>query len=340
MPFTNSPNMGLPIPGISQEPGPQYAQDVNQALLVLDSHTHAPGNGVQIGAQGINLTSDLAFNVNNATTVRSVRFVSTTASSGTDIGCIYVKGVDLFYNDLNANNIRITQNGGLSTTATFIGLLSTTAIVSANGNAPATSGFIRMNNNLDYLAWRNAANNADDKLYFDSSDALNIVGPAYNLVLPNAVSTSAMPVIQSTLGVLTANSQLTRPMLPVVGQQTGSVGSFNGASSAVILPFITAAPITTTGRPVMCVLQATSTGGGSYWTTTGDGANFYFFRNSNRLCQHALQTLSVGSSAQQLPVNFMFVDTPPSSTYTYSMQYNSLTGTMHLQNAILMVYEL
>lgn len=184
--FTNSANMGMPIPNSLNEPGPQYANDVNQCLNILDGHTHAPGLGVQIGSLGLNLQSDLSFNVVNATNLRSVRFISTTASSGTDIGCIYVKGVDLFYNDLNANVVRITNNGGLASTGANISVISTTAIISATGPNPATSGFIRMNNNTDFVSWRNAANNADDKIWFDSSDNFNLVGNG--IVNPAAIN--------------------------------------------------------------------------------------------------------------------------------------------------------
>lgn len=250
MGFINSPYMRLPIPNVGNENGPQYATDVNQCLTTIDQHNHGPGSGVPIGSQGINIQSDLSFNIQNATNLRTVRFVATTATSGTDVGCLYMKGVDLYFNDGSANNIRITQSGGLSTSATFIGLIQTTAIVSAAGPTPATSGFIRMNNNTDFVSWRNAANNADNTLYSDSSNNLQYIAPgpvagvggggiqawnfrfpdagnngkvvtvqapfgtsAYTLTLPPQPSTALAPVFMSSSGSLTTAGQITGNMM-------------------------------------------------------------------------------------------------------------------------------
>lgn len=235
--FTNSPNMGFPLPTVSNEPGPQFAQDVNQALSVIDSHTHSPGNGLPIGSQSININTDLSFNITNATNLRTVRFVSTTASSGTDVGCVYVRGVDLFYNDLNANPVRITQNGGLSTTATFIGSISTTAITSANGGIVATSGFIRMDNNTDFLAWRDAANNADDKIYFDNTDSFNIIGQGYNFKFPSIATSATSPLGWSPNGSVVVNP----PNVSFAGkavQESGNnivVSNTNAANSLAVV---------------------------------------------------------------------------------------------------------
>lgn len=369
MSFTNSPNMNFPVPSVANEPGPQYANDINQALMTLDGHNHNPGFGVPIGSQGLNLLTDLTFNINNATSLRTARFISTTATSGTDIGCVYVKGVDLFYNDLNANVVRITQNGGLASTATFIGNISTTAITSAAGPTPATSGFIRMNNNSDFVSWRNAANNADDRIYFDNNDNLRVIGnvnggvttyglnlldqvagkqvlitsinntSAYTATFPTNPPTSSMPISMSVSGGLTSQA-ITRPQLPNVGQ---IISQSCGAYTSTTASYLTVGPnfctISTNGRPVMCIVQPDGTNNDSSFSNSGNftGISFRVLRNTTLV---ARTEYSVASNTN-IPPNLMFMDLPTaSSSYTYYFQMNANGALASVLNTVLAVYEL
>ncbi len=148
---TISPNMNLPIPVVGTDPGPDWATNIVACLNIIDAHAHVPNtSGVQITPSGINITADLPFNGNNGTLFRSVRF-STQLSPialGADIDCVYVSGVDLYYNDGNGNQIRITQSGSVTgSTGTITGLPSGTASASYAGgtftfqkatNTPAT----------------------------------------------------------------------------------------------------------------------------------------------------------------------------------------------------------
>lgn len=125
-----SPNMNLTIPVTGQEVGPDWANDLNNSLSVVDAHNHAPGSGVLINPNGMNINSDLAFNLNNATLLRSARFSPQTValSNPADIGCLYEAGVDLYYNDGSGNQIRITQSGSVAgSSGTITGLPSGTA---------------------------------------------------------------------------------------------------------------------------------------------------------------------------------------------------------------------
>lgn len=229
MSFTSTPNMQMPLPTVSGEAGPQFATDVNQCLSILDNHSHNPGQGVPIGSQGISLQTDLSFNTVNAINLRTTRYVSTTATSGTDVGCVYVRGIDLYFNDLNGNVVRITQSGGLSSTAQFIGSISTTAITSAAGPTPASSGFVRMNNNTDFVSWRNSSNNADDKVYFDNTDAFVIVGGAIKVT--SFASTGTQGLTVNSAGLISARSNI-QPNPTVL---TSGTGSYNPPSSALYL---------------------------------------------------------------------------------------------------------
>ncbi len=376
MPFVNSPNMGFPVPGIATEPGPQYATDINQALLTIDSHDHSPGQGIPIGSQGINLQTDLTFNGMNATTLRTVRFVSTTASSGTDVGCVYVKGVDLFYNDLNANVIRMTLNGGLATTGIFVGVISTTAIISSNAGVPASSGFIRMVNNSDFVSWRNAANSGDDKVYFDSSDVFQVVGTgiqsdtvklrdavggkvvthqavsgssAYNVVWPvnpPLAATSAMPLIMSTSGSLIAQ-RLVRYQLPSAGQQiSNSCATFSTSNTSLTDVTNLSVTLTTTGRPVMVFLQPlnnSATGGIFQLSGTGSGVSggIGFTRDVTDIVYFGLAASAPTNGAWPAG-GFSFLDVPTAGSHTYKAQtkVDNATWTAFVRELTLVAYEL
>ena len=149
--FVTSPNMGLPIPIVGVEPGPQYATDINNALTTIDGHNHTPGNGVQVPTGGININADLPFSSNNATLLRSTRFApqSSTFSLAADVGCLYENGVDLYYRDGNGNNVRITQSGGVSGSPGSI----------ANLTSPATASYVAGNSTF---VWQSAANIASE----------------------------------------------------------------------------------------------------------------------------------------------------------------------------------
>lgn len=130
--FYTSPNMQLTVPVVGVDTGPDWANNINASLTIIDAHTHAPGSGVQITPSGININSDLPFGkTNNATQIRSARFwsqASPIAASGSDLECVYVSGVDLYYNDGSGNQIRITQSGSVAgASGTITGLPSGTA---------------------------------------------------------------------------------------------------------------------------------------------------------------------------------------------------------------------
>jgi hypothetical protein len=128
---TISPNMGMPVPTVGVDPGPDYATNVNASLSIIDSHNHSPGQGVPITPAGININANLAINSNNVTSVRTINYQaqnSPIAASAPDIGCTYVSGVDLYYNDESGNQIRMTQGGAVAGSAgTITGLPSGTA---------------------------------------------------------------------------------------------------------------------------------------------------------------------------------------------------------------------
>lgn len=127
--ITVSPNMNLPMPNVAQALGPAWAQDINACLAAIDSHNHTTGMGVPIPPAGLDINSDLDFQGNNAINMKTVRFIAQAlpiTGASPNLNCVYVAGVDLYYNDSNGNSIQLTKNGSPNAgTGNITGLPST-----------------------------------------------------------------------------------------------------------------------------------------------------------------------------------------------------------------------
>lgn len=108
-----TPNLGLVVPTPGQEPGPAYAIDVSDALVKIDGHTHtgaSNSDGAMIPAAGLNFNADITAQNHNLTSLRSTRF---TNQSGAllgvgDVGCVYERAGDLWYNNAAGVPIQLT----------------------------------------------------------------------------------------------------------------------------------------------------------------------------------------------------------------------------------------
>lgn len=202
MPVNNSPNMNMPIPAVGEEPGPDYAIDVNNSLTIVDGHTHSPGSGVQITPSGINISSDLTFSSNNALSLRTAKFTPQSAplALAGDIGCIYVSGVDLYFNDVNGNQIAITNAGSVAGTSGSI----------ANLVAPASATYVAIGTTFVWQSNVNTPANMDGASYLlrnlaANSKALTLSPPAamgadYTITLPSLPAANNTFLTISTSG--------------------------------------------------------------------------------------------------------------------------------------------
>lgn len=130
-----TPNMNLPNPVPGVDPGIDYAKNNFSSFNQIDQHNHSSGQGVQIQPNGINISSDLPFNSNNATLLKSVRFsalIAPLANTAPNTACLYVSGNELYYNDTTGGNqIQITLNGTVNATSSGISSGTATAAFSA-----------------------------------------------------------------------------------------------------------------------------------------------------------------------------------------------------------------
>lgn len=135
---TLSPNMGLVVPTVGQDPGPDWATNLNSSLGILDVHDHSSGKGVQITPAGLNINSDLSIHSNNLTAIKTVNFIAQSGSLAgisPNLGCIYVAGKELYYNDEVGNIVPITNNGSVNA-----GAGSITGLPSGTASASYSSG--------------------------------------------------------------------------------------------------------------------------------------------------------------------------------------------------------
>lgn len=226
---TNSPNMGLPIPNVGQDPGPQFATDTNTCLTQIDQHNHSVGNGVPINANGINLTQDLPLNGNNLTNVRTTRYSPGAATSGTDRGCTYVQGADLFYNDTNGNIIRISSSGFLAASSGILpitggGTGATTKLTAFNTLSPLTTkGDLIGFNGTDNI--RVGVGSSGQVLTADSSQVAGWKwGTGINLILPTQQKFTA-----SSTYTVPSNPSPTYAKVTIVGAGGGGGGGSNAS---------------------------------------------------------------------------------------------------------------
>lgn len=198
MSVTNSPNMNLPIPVVGVEPGPDYATDINNSLSIVDAHDHTSGNGVSITPSAININADLSFNSNNATLLRSTRYQSQVSpiSLSTDLNCLSVSGVDLYYRDGAGNIVRITQSGGVAGSPGSI----------ANLTSPASASYVAINETFVWQSDANVAANLDFRSAILRNASVSSFGLTLQAPTLSGDITQTLPQVPGATSFVTMNS--------------------------------------------------------------------------------------------------------------------------------------
>src|SRR5579859_3014084 len=116
---TTTPNMNLVIPTPGASPGPLYANDVNAAFSRLDLHDHTSGFGVKVPPSGLNISSDLDFQGNNAINLNAARLksLSVLPSGGLNLNQLVDLNGDLYWINGTGTNVQITAGGALNSAA-------------------------------------------------------------------------------------------------------------------------------------------------------------------------------------------------------------------------------
>lgn len=344
----STPNMSLPVPSVGSTAGPDYATDINACMTLIDAHDHSSGNGVKITPSGLNINAALTFANNSATNVAAVSFYLQAADPATN-GSAYYKGVDLYFKDGNGNVIQMTKNGSVgAATGSISGLTS-----------PASASYTTLSKTFTWQSNINAAANLDcgsvilRNISPNSTFGLTLSAPAnlgsnYTLTLPSipaaqqflAVDTSGnvtgyANVSAGITGSMIASNTITRANLAAVGQQKSSSGLFFTSSSAVFSAVTNGSvTITTTGRPVMIMIQADTTTSDSFSIHTPGSGSIRILKNSSQFIAD-LTYFATGSPPS------IVLDTPAAGTYTYSLEAaGDGTDTFTISGAQLVAYEL
>ena len=338
-------------------------------MTLIDRHDHTAGNGVQITPLGMNINTDLNFNDNFAINLAGTTFLaqSSTPANGT----VYVNGVDLYYIDLLGNPpIQITANGGIAGSPGSISNLS----------APASAAYVAVSKTFIWQSDTNIAANLDAASLLmrnispNSTFALTLSPPAalssnYTLTLPAVPGASGFLQIDTSGNItapiplsrgltqanLSATAGITKGQLAALGQQvSSSCGNFSTSSGSATTVTNLSVTITTTGKPVMIMMQpdqTSSIGGTSSHIAVNatSGSPDGFIYGYNGASQIYLSQVSGGpatNSVIAIPTSsIQFMDTsvtgtPGTYTYTIKASYNGVGSHLSVFNAVLVAYEL
>ena len=192
-------DMGLPIPIVGVELGPTWALNINACLTIIDSHDHTAGNGVLITPNGLNINTDLNFLGNGSTNLKYTRFNAqgSPLAGALDVGELYVSGVDLYYNDISGNQIRMTIAGGVNAGTGSI----------SNMTPPASATYVAGNSTF---VWQSAVNTAAN-MDFASIILRNLTLNSFGLTLspPNAMGadyTITLPTLPASQSIMTIDN--------------------------------------------------------------------------------------------------------------------------------------
>lgn len=363
--------MALPIPAIGTDSGLVWEQSVDSALVIIDGHNHTSGSGVPVIPAGLNINSDLTFQSNNATFLRSVRFAPQMApiSGALDLDCVYVSGVDLYYNDGNGNQIQMTSGGSVLATSSGItsgtasaSFVSSVLVVDAATNTPANikGGSLLLGNNTAGTQY----------LTLSPPSAM---ASSYPLVLPLLPAANSFVTLDTSgnFGTITQSGGIVASNIAAGTITTTQIAASTIQDSNLAILKVatgTKAPFTTTNTSVTPTgLQTSLTPhGGSVmvmfpnmsWSCIGQGATGQFTQSIQVSVFRTVSSISTlfstftwemayigGGTVQLLPGNAcMAIDTSPTSgvsnTYSVSVVASASTAVGFSSTATIMAMEL
>lgn len=226
-----TPSMNLVLPVPTQTIGPQWATELNAALNLVDDHDHTSGKGKQLTQSSLSIDGDFnlaSFNLNNVLGVRFVNRQSAVAATGQNVGMVYERQGELYFNDRDGNEVRITLNGSVDVSAT--GAIT-------NLTAPASAEYVVATTRFVFSSDTNIrADGAFGRVLVSdgataSPNSIGLKAPAsagvtpYDITLPPTVPPAARLLQVNSLGVMSYKTD------NEVGQAMTSVGANAIASS-------------------------------------------------------------------------------------------------------------
>lgn len=296
-----TPNMFLTEPVVGGTLSPAWASDLNANFGILDQHNHEPGSGVQIPPAGLNINSDLTFQGNNATNLRTTRYVPISLGSltGTDLGVIVVDSAgDLYYVNEAGLQIQITNSSGIvGTPGSISGLVS-----------PASASYVSATGTFVWQQNSGVAANMDAATYLlrypgsyptPTGNYIALAAPStlatgYFLTFPAALPSTLSFVTESSSGQLayiSASGGITGSMI-AAATITGSNIAANTISGSNIVSSVALA-----GSP--SVAGSLTVGGDLFLPST-----LVFTANNVQLVSQTANTISIvdGNTSSNYPI--------------------------------------
>lgn len=230
--------MGMPVPVVGVDPSPTWASLLVTDLGIIDSHDHTTGNGAPLTTSSITVNANFPFAGNSITGLKALIFTSQTVpipASGIYLDALYVSGVDLYYNDGNGNQVRVTQSGGIAGSPGSI----------SNLTSPASASYVAGSTKF---VWQSAATTSADMDFgaaimrnnTASSFALTLqpptLGSNYSITLP-ALPASQKIMTMDASGVMAAPYSLDNSTIVasanVIGVPAGGIGTTQLAALSV-----------------------------------------------------------------------------------------------------------
>jgi len=359
-------NLVLPVVGPTGQIGPTWATNNNEAFTLIDSHDHTSGKGSRVPTAGISINADLSMGGYNLTNTNTTKYNSLgSALSSSFTNSVYVVGGELYFNDAAGTDVQLTSGGAINVASlgTITGDYSTSTAdlnysditktftfkQSATATAFISCGSISIFENVagaKFTTLQNTTSQASDQvitLPASFPGSTKVLSLSASGVLATGVSNTVVTADITDSNITTAkiaDQNITQAKL--AARATGTTVAAGGvAISATINYNITSSQadvtnssvtITTTGRPVFCMLQANDNNGSYsiYATSSSTGSSSIIvgirvFRDATEIYEqfHEFKVSGPTTSNEyggRLPLGALCIDTPAAGTYTYKLQ--------------------
>lgn len=241
-----TPNMSLVLPVPGTVSGPTWAQQLNTAFSLLDSHNHSPGSGVLVPTSGLNINADLQYRNFNLVNPRSIMFTNQSSAlvSSADTNNVYVVNGNLYFNNGSGTPVQVTSGSSVNVAGVggITGLGGTTAALTYS-NTLKTFTFTQ-NSGIT------ASIGAGTYNLFENASGTNAISLKSPASLGASYSLTFLTGLPSVTSVLTINNS--GNMGTQTYDQVGSNMSSTGADAVAVS--------TTTAGANSIAAKVTSTG--------------------------------------------------------------------------------